>query len=992
MSPKQPNEETILEQALSFASVEERNAYLHGVCKGDSRLREQLESLIAAHLAAGTFLSGKAVHLEGKPRSGSIVEAAPGTLIGRYKILEKIGEGGMGVVYMAGQEEPVRRKVALKIIKLGMDTRQVVARFEAERQALALMDHPNIAKVLDGGATDAGRPFFVMELVQGVPITEFCHENGLSAGERVRLFLPVCHAIQSAHQKGIIHRDLKPSNILVTLKAGAPHPMVIDFGVAKAIDQKLTEKTYFTHYGTMIGTPAYMSPEQAEMSLDVDTRSDIYSLGVVLYELLTGTTPFPEKRLRSVGFNEMLRIILREEPERPSTRLTQELAAATQVGRVAPRAPSEKVGRVAPRAPSAELLSSEDGARGVTRPTTKSEENVHAASLRSRLKEQISAVRGDLDWIIIKCLEKDRARRYETANGLAQEMDRYLANEPIEARPPGKLYRLGKAVRRNQVAFAAAGVVAVALVLGAVISTWQAMRAKRAEQVQARTAGFLEDMLKSVRPSVALGRDTTLLRVILDNTAARVGKDFKNQPEVEAKLRGIVGGVYSALGDYAKAEAMDRAALSIRSDYFGGESLPVAESLNDLGKVLWQEGKLPESEDLERRALAIREKRLGSENPEVAKSFNDLGVVLWYENNLSEAEPLLRQAFAMLKKLLGDNHADTLESLDNLAGFLSAQNRLQEAEAMQRQSVALNQRLLGAEHPDLAISMNNLADTLNAEGKFTEAEATNRLVLAMRRKLLGNDHPDVAASLFNLAESLRGQGRLAEAEADQRECLVIRRKRLGNDHIDVAGALNNLFNILLQENKLAEAEAAQIEALAIQRKKLPPDHPDITGSLLNLASVVVLENKFAEAEPLQREELSLWRKRLEKEVPRQPATVASLMDAYGRATSTLLADQKFTEAEPLAREFQAFGEKQSPDDWQTYYARALVGGSLLGQGTLSEAKPLLDSGYLGVNKRAARIPVEAKPRINDFLQRIARMYKAAGKAELAGEWAMREIK
>ena len=425
MNAEQFNEEAILEEALSFDSVEDRRAYLEGACKGNQQLRAQVESLIEAHLVAGGFLSGKPARLG--------PEAQPGTLIGRYKLLEKIGEGGMGVVYMAEQQEPVRRKVALKVIKLGMDTKQVIARFEAERQALALMDHPNIARVLDAGLTDTGRPYFVMELVQGVPITKFCEKNRLSAQERIKLFIPVCQAIQSAHQKGIIHRDLKPTNILVTLNAGVPHPMVIDFGVAKATNQKLTEKTVFTHFAAMIGTPAYMSPEQAEMSqLDVDTRTDIYGLGVLLYELLTGTTPFPEKRLRSVGYQEMQRIIMEEQPERPSTRLRR----------------TQTLGK--------------------------------SVSARSPLLAPRST---DLDWIVMKCLEKDRARRYETANGLAMDLQRHLNNEPVVARPPSTAYQVQKFVRRNQVMVTAAAIVGVVLILGTLVSVWQAVRATQAKRL-----------------------------------------------------------------------------------------------------------------------------------------------------------------------------------------------------------------------------------------------------------------------------------------------------------------------------------------------------------------------------------------------------------------------------------------------------------------------------------------------------------------------------
>jgi eukaryotic-like serine/threonine-protein kinase len=437
--PALEREREIFLAALEKPSPGERAAFLDGACGNDGPLRARLESLLRHH-AEDRFLEDPPAELQTMPLSEPVVSEGVGAVIGRYKLLEKIGEGGMGVVYMAQQEEPVRRRVALKIIKLGMDTRQVVARFEAERQALALMDHPNIAKVLDGGATGTGRPYFVMELVQGVPITEFCDQNRLSAEERIKLFIPVCQAIQSAHQKGIIHRDIKPTNILVTLNGGVPLPMVIDFGVAKATNQKLTEKTLFTNYATMIGTPAYMSPEQAEMSrLDVDTRSDIYGLGVLLYELLTGTTPFPEKRLRSANYQEMQRIILEEEPERPSTRLR----------------------------------------------TLQGERRAIVA--RNRGEGGLALGRefaDDLDWIVMKCLEKDRTRRYETANGLAVDLKRHLNNEPVYARPPSAVYRLQKAWRRNRLAFTAAAAVAAALLAGISVSSWQALEASRARDAE----------------------------------------------------------------------------------------------------------------------------------------------------------------------------------------------------------------------------------------------------------------------------------------------------------------------------------------------------------------------------------------------------------------------------------------------------------------------------------------------------------------------------
>src|SRR5437899_593520 len=440
---------------------------------------------------------------------------------------------------MAEQEQPVRRRVALKVIKLGMDTKQVIARFEAERQALALMDHPNIAKVLDGGATETGRPYFVMELVQGLPITQFCDEARVPMGKRLKLFLDVCSAIQHAHQKGVIHRDIKPSNILVTLHGDKPVPKVIDFGIAKATQQRLTDKTLFTQFQHFIGTPAYMSPEQAALSgLDIDTRSDIYSLGVLLYELLTGKTPFDAKELLQAGLDEMRRTIREKEPERPSTRVST--------------------------------------LRGEELTTTAKRRGLEAPKL-------VNVLRGDLDWIAMKCLEKDRARRYETANGLASDIQRHLNNEPVVACPPSNLYRFQKLVRRNKLAFAAGAAVAAALVIGLAVALWQsvektcaytrALAAEKAAQAEAaksrQVAQFLKDMLNGVGPSVAVGRDTKLLREILDKTVVRIGKDLTNQPAVEAELRSTSGQVYLELAEFVKAEAMHREALTIRKKLLG---------------------------------------------------------------------------------------------------------------------------------------------------------------------------------------------------------------------------------------------------------------------------------------------------------------------------------------------------------------------------------------------------------------------------------------
>ena len=578
-------EKEIFGQALDLPSPE-RTPFLARACGGDADLLARVQTLLRAHEDTGGFLpdnpaSGATIH-----HAMAEVAEKPGSVIGRYKLLQELGEGGCGVVYMAEQEVPVRRRVALKVIKLGMDTKAVIARFEAERQALAMMDHPNIAKVLDAGATDTGRPYFVMELVRGLPITTYCDQHNLPMLDRLNLFTQVCHAIQHAHQKGIIHRDIKPSNILVTLHDGVPVPKVIDFGIAKATLGRLTDQTVFTAFEQFIGTPAYMSPEQAEMSgLDIDTRSDIYSLGVLLYELLTGKPPFDPQTLMKAGLDEIRRLIREVEPPKPSTRLSTLTAA----------------------------------------------DSTTLAKLRGTDAAKLSVlIRGDLDWIVMKALEKNRTRRYETAGAFAADIQRHLHNEPVTARPPSAGYLLQKLISRNRLAFAAAAALAAALVLGFGFSTWsflqekaarqravaaeqeqaaqrrlaetareQAVAAEKeqskaraqaeearnneakqrslaeAEEKKARTAAakseqafkFMSRMLDGVGPSVAAGRDTTLLREILDKTTKRLDKDMKDQPEVEVNLRQMLGGVYADLGDFAKAETMAQEALAKRRPF-----------------------------------------------------------------------------------------------------------------------------------------------------------------------------------------------------------------------------------------------------------------------------------------------------------------------------------------------------------------------------------------------------------------------------------------
>lgn len=952
---------------------------------------------------------------------------APTTVIGRYKLLRQIGEGAFGVVYLAEQEEPVRRQVALKILRREVVTREVLARFEAEWRALSIMDHTCIAEVLDAGQTEDGRPFFVMELVKGLPITVHCDQHRLSIRQRLELFIQVCQAVQHAHQKGVIHRDLKPSNILISEKDGKPAPKVIDFGVAKAaLGYRSFLETQTTALQQVVGTPAYMSPEQAGVGgLDVDVRSDIYSLGVLLYELLTAEPAFSQADFCKVADEEMLRLIRERDPLRPSTRLANLKHQDLQ--------------------------------------TVAEKRQIIAGDLAK-------AVKGDLDWIVMRALEKDRDRRYATADGLAMDVRRYLDNEPVLAGPPSRLYRFRKLVRRNRVVFAASAAVATALILALVVS-WAMFLRQRAEASRsAEMAHFLEDMLRSINPSVARGKDTQLLRAVLDKTTMRIDRDLKDQPEIEADLRSVLGSVYLSIGDYTKAETMYAKALDIRTNLFGPQHIKVADSLNDVAKALFRQGKYAQSEALENRCLAMRKRLLGDKDPKVAESLNNLANDLWFEGKLPEAEQMHRQALAMRKSLSGGVNPDVLESMDNLAGVLSAEDKLSEAEALQREAVKLNKQLLGDEHPDVAFSLNNLGDTLRVEGKFEEAESIDQQALSMRVRLLGENHPDVAASLFSIGALLWNEGKLPEAEATNRLSLAIRRKAFGNDNIDVAGSLNNLAGVLIDEHKLVEAEECQREAIAIQKRTIGPDHQDIAGSLNNLSAILQSEGKLAEAlamqeevlamrkrlfgednldvassyfnmafllelhgdlpgaernarrslvilkkhlspdhpliasslavlsdvlknedrlgeaEGLQREELTIRRSQFTRETTHPPTSPIALADCFGRLAETLLQGQKFADAEATAREFDAFCGKELRESWQVFYAESLLGGALLGLNKLSEAEPLLLGGYDGLKRSETKMAPEEKPRVKDAVSRIVRYYEATSQPEKVSSW------
>jgi serine/threonine protein kinase len=1019
--------------ARNRPSPTERSAYLDEVCGTQTAVRAEVEELLREHEQLGSFLESPAampaVTVE-EP-----FDDRPGTTLGNYKLLEQIGEGGFGLVFAAEQQEPVRRTVALKLIKPGMDTRQVIARFEAERQALAIMDHPNIARVFDAGASKTGRPYFVMELVRGIPITDYCDRHRLTPHERLDLFVTVCQAVQHAHQKGIIHRDIKPSNVLVTEHDSRAVVKVIDFGIAKAVNQQLTDRSIYTHVAQMIGTPVYMSPEQADMSgLDIDTRTDIYSLGVLLYELLTGNTPLDKKRVGEAAYDEIRRVIREEEPEKPSSRLSH----------------------------SADSL-----------PSVAAQRKMEPAKL-SKL------VRGDLDWITMKALEKDRARRYETATGLADDIRRYLADEPVQARPPSTAYRLRKFASKHRRFLAVAAACALLLVAASAVSIFLAVWALRAEKTANEERNSARKRLDQVESGIhvlssvfanldprAEEKDGRPLRAILadrlDQAAASLEGDAIGDPLMVAGLQDRLGLSLCRLGWADQAVSLLTKARDTRAKILGPDHPDTLDSMNNLASAYGEAGKPNQALELRQETVRIWKARKGENDPNTLRSMHNLASAYQAVGKHNLALELLEEVVRRKKETMNGDELGLFSSMNNLAGAYLEAARTDEAIALHIETLRLRTARFGRDHSDTLNSLSNLAFAYKTAGQLERALPLLEEVFQLQKAKLGPDHPDTLASMTNLASAYRADNQIDKAIPLLEEAFQLWKARRGPDHPETLHSMNSLAVGYFSADRLDKALPLYEETLRLRKAKLGADHPstltsmnnlaagyqaagqidraiplfeealrlrqttdgahhpNTLGAMANLGSAYRAQNKLDQALPLFKQaavgmemhrfrhahaarivgnltgcieqmqqfpEAEMWRRKwlaALKETGPQEAAYATELAALG---ANLLQQKKWPEAETCAREAHGILAKKTPDGWALFHSDSVWGGALLGQSKYAEAEPYLLRGYEGLKARETKIPKDEKSRLSQALERLVNLYDAWGKQDEANRWRL----
>ncbi|MHC4425321.1 MAG: tetratricopeptide repeat protein [Planctomycetota bacterium] len=892
----------------------------------------------------------------------------PGGWIGRYKLISVLGEGGMGIVYLAEQERPIRRRVALKVIKPGMDSARVIARFEAERQALALLDHPSIAHVYDAGTTESGRPYFVMEYVEGLPITEHCDHHKLSIEHRLNLFLQVCHAINHAHHKGIIHRDIKPSNILVSTQDEQVVPKIIDFGVAKALAQPLTERTLVTEQGQLFGTPEYMSPEQADMvGEDIDTRSDIYALGVLLYVMLTGVLPFEPETLREGGIEHIRKMIRETDPKTPSTRLSKLGEAAEKI----------------------------------------------AESRRTKIETLARRLHKELEWIPLKAMRKERTERYRSASELADDIENYLRGDPLIAGPLTAVYRFKKFVRRNRVLVAGVAAVLAVLAGGVVVSMLFAFGQARARAEAQAVSDFLQqDVLASADPAKAKSPDVTV-SYILDAASKNIDAKLEDQPLVEASIQHTLGKTYLNLGKYKKAKPHLERALQLRQKHLGEEHPDTAASIFKLGELYYRQGRSDEAVPLYIKALDIRRRVLGTEHPDTLRTMYYLAKLRWEDHRSREAESLLIKVLKLQRRVLGEEHPDTLrtmyglgyvysvyfgdqdhynkkaeellvdakkgqsrvlgedhpdtiKTIGSLGELYSLLGRHDEAEPLCVKALEVSRRVLGEEHPSTLLYMGDLAQLYWRWGRLDKAEPLFVKGIELNIRVFGEDHPETRYAMAWLADMYSSQGRHDKAELIWVKRLETARRVHGDEDIGTLPSMGDLALLYKRWGRYEEAERLYLSGLEISRRVRGERDQDTLSLIDGLGELRWKQGRYDEAEKLLHEALAHTREIWGEEHPDTLSTMAVLGLVYHSQGRYEEAESLFVKALNTSRE--VLGEEHLVTALSMYG----LGELHLSQGRRDEAEPLLEE----VLKIANDLLGEKHWRALAVMNMLAKLYMA----------------
>ncbi len=933
--------EALFDEAAALPAGE-RAAFLSRACGADLALRSEVESLLAADDKAADFLAQPVVSAAAPPPSAA---SLVGRRIGHYRVEAKIGEGGMSTVYLAVRADDVyQQRVALKVVGYGAERSDLATRFRAERQILASLDHPGIARLLDGGATDDGRPYLIMEYIEGVPLDQYCDQHRLGIEARVDLFRQVCAAVQYAHQNLVVHRDIKPSNILVNADGV---PCLLDFGIAKLLEgAELPGAIEATMTGQRLMTPQYASPEQVEGGA-ITTATDVYSLGVLLYVLLTGHLPY---RLPGTTPDSLQRAVVEQDPERPSTAIRRGTGEGS-------RRPSE---RVAGEGPTQEALSEARGLR--------------PQQLRRRL-------RGDLDNIVLMALRKEPERRYASVGLLSEDLRRYLEHLPVAAQPDTLGYRARKFVIRHKAGVGAAAI-GLAMILGlAATMTVQAVRLghqrdeirdERDKALEVRR--FLEEVFSGSDPSETRG-ETVTAREILDKGAARVMAKLEGQPETQAALALTIGKVYVSLGLSDHAEPLLQQSLALQMQLHGERHLDVADSLLVISVLNQNRGDFSKAEAAQRKALAIQRGLLAEGDARLGDTLTDLSVTLLSMAKYAEAEAVVREALALHRQSSGTQEGVAYD-LNNLGSVLRRTGKLSEAEAVYREALTVARRIFGPAHPQLTRTINNLAVVLKDEGDLAGAEPLMREALEMTRKLYGEEHPDVALQLSNLASMLGARGDTDAWVAMARQALEMRRKLFGPDHEQVAMSLDNLGNALEEKRDFATARVLYEDALRIQRKVYGNVHPRVAQVLGDLAEMFLTQGDHASAEPLAREAMEIRRKKLGVDHPDFGTALMTL----GSIRLAAHPDHPDDEAEEYLRRALGVLSRALPaGHWRIAEVQSRLGVCLTARQKAVEAEPLLVGGYEGLLRgRGAQ-----SAKTVAALERLIAFYDGQGKTATA---------